>query len=100
MTAIEILNSRGLTVTLAGARVRVYPGDRITKVDREFIILHRLEMVAELAAGDGRERRMSWQVVREGKPIATIAGGPMTLEEALLSAQFRWPDAEIKNFGS
>lgn len=95
MTAADVLRSRGLTVSLVGARVRVSPGNRITDEDRKFIMLHRLELIAELAAGDGKERRMSWQVLRDGKPTATIAGGPMTREEALASARFRWTDAEV-----
>lgn len=96
MTSIETLKARGLTARLAGSKVRITPRNRITEADRTFIMLHRLELIAELEAGDGKERRMSWKVLRNGKAIATISGEPMTRDEALASATFRWPDAEVQ----
>lgn len=95
MTAIDYLKDRGFELQLANSRVWVSPSSRITESDRQYIMLHRLELIEELAAGDGVERRMSWKVARNGKPIATIAGMPITKQEALLSAQFRWPDADV-----
>jgi len=95
MTALDFLTERGLTASLKGARVRVTPRNRITTEIRNFIKMHRLSLMAELAANDGTEYRMYWTASLNGKDIAIITGGPMTRAEALKSATFRWPDAEV-----
>jgi len=40
-------------------------------------------------------RRNAWTIIRGGKTIGTICGAPMTYDEALDEARWRWPDAEI-----
>lgn len=95
MQALQYLRERGLQVTLNGGRVHVAPRQHITDQDRQFIKLHRLALLAELASNDGIERRMHWQVFIEGKPICVICGGAMTKDEALKSARLRWPTAEV-----
>jgi hypothetical protein len=95
MATLDYLSARGLSVKIVGARVFVFPKQLITDQDRKFIKLHRLSLLAESSAQDGIERRMYWQVCLNGKLISVISGGPMTKDEALKSANFRWPDAEI-----
>ncbi|MFC2971005.1 hypothetical protein ACFOJE_02085 [Azotobacter bryophylli] len=41
-------------------------------------------------------RRNAWTITRGGRPICTICGAPMTRDEALAEARWRWPDAEIE----
>lgn len=40
-------------------------------------------------------RRNAWTITRGGRPICTVCGSPMTRDEALAEACWRWPDAEI-----
>jgi hypothetical protein len=40
-------------------------------------------------------KRNAWTITRGGKPICTVCGAPMTRDEALAEAQWRWPDADI-----
>jgi len=95
MAALDYLVERGLIARLKGSRVNVKPKERITDEIRIFIKMHRLSLLSELAANDGIEYRMYWNVIRGGKTIAIITGGPMTAADALKSARFRWPDSEI-----
>ena len=95
MAALDYLKSRGLSAKIIGSRVSVSPREWITDQDRTYIRLNRLSLLAELAAQDGVERRMHWQVRLNGKFIAIITGEPMTKAEALQSARFRWPYAQI-----
>jgi len=44
----------------------------------------------------GEPRRNAWTITRGGKPICTICGSPMTYDEALAEARWRWPDADIE----
>ena len=41
-------------------------------------------------------RRNAWTITRGGRPICTVCGAPMTRDEALAEARWRWPDAEIE----
>lgn len=95
MTSADYLKERGFKVSLVENRIRVSPGSMISETDRKYIMLHRLELIAELAANDGIERRLSWRVTLHGKPIATIVGNPMTKQEALKSIRFRWNEADV-----
>lgn len=95
MGALDYLRSRGLTAARAGQKLRVFPSTRITPADVEYIKLHRMELIAELAANDGEERRAHWRVCLRGELLCVIAGGPMTKQEALDAARFHWPEAEI-----
>lgn len=42
------------------------------------------------------ERRAAWQVLRNGKPICTMVGEPLTHAKALEAARWRWADAMIQ----
>jgi len=50
---------------------------------------------APAAERPAEARRNAWTITREGKPICTICGAPMTYDEALAEARWRWPDADI-----
>lgn len=62
---------------------------------RLYVKVHRLELLAEIAANDGIERRSNWRVIRNGQIISTLIGEPMTQEETLQAVHFRWPDATL-----
>jgi hypothetical protein len=96
MAALDYLKQRGLSARQIGNKLSVFPKDKITSNDRQYIQLHRMELLAELAANDGIEQRGHWQVYLNGKYICSIAGGPMTQQQALNAARFRWPDAEVQ----
>ncbi len=95
MAAIDYLKLQGLTIQRAGNRVRLKPKERITRDVREYVQRHRLVLLAELAANDGEERKMGWKVFRNGKQICSMFGEPMTYDEALAAAQWRWADASV-----
>lgn len=40
-------------------------------------------------------KRNAWTITRGGKPICTVCGTPMTRDEALTEALWRWVDADI-----
>ena len=96
MQTLSYLHERGLQASRIRNRVYVVPRERITDDDRKYIKLHRLALLAELASGDGIERRMHWQILIDGKPISVICGGAMTRDEALQNARARWPNAEVE----
>ena len=37
----------------------------------------------------------AWLVTVAGKALCTMVGEPKTLEQALVSARFRWPMADV-----
>lgn len=94
--AIDFLYERGLTAQAKGKRIVVSPASKLTNDVRLYVKAHRLELLAELAANDGLERRSNWHIVVAGKPICTMMGEPMTHTEALEAARYRWPDAKVK----
>lgn len=95
MAAIDYLTDKGFSAKVSGKRLVVSPASRLTEDVRKYIKAHRLELIAELAANDGQERRSNWQVLRDGKPLCTMIGEPMTYAEALYAARWRWPDVEV-----
>ncbi|MDT4834187.1 hypothetical protein FQZ97_678210 [compost metagenome] len=95
MAAIDYLTEHGFSARVSGKRLVVSPASKLTDDVRRYIKSHRLELLAELAANDGQERRSNWKVLRDGKSIATMIGEPMTRAEALEAARWRWPDAEV-----
>lgn len=95
--AVDFLLRHGLSATRRGNRVFVTPKSGITDDVRQYVRAHRLELLAELAANDGQERRSNWQVLRDGKPLCTMIGEPMTCAEALEAARWRWPDVEVEH---
>jgi hypothetical protein len=94
--AIDFLHEHGLTAKVNGKRLVVSPASKLTDDVRRYIKSHRLELLAELAANDGQERRSNWRVLRGGKSIATMIGEPMTRTEALEAARWRWPDVDVE----
>ncbi|WP_028240526.1 hypothetical protein [Stutzerimonas azotifigens] len=96
MGAIDYLRERGFAARLSGKRVRVSPASRLTEDVRRYIKAHRLELLAELASGDGQERRCHWKVLLPGRPPFVMICEPITRHEALSDVQSRWPDATIK----
>ncbi|EMH0374025.1 hypothetical protein RO273_005744 [Pseudomonas aeruginosa] len=93
--AIDFLTARGFSARVSGKRLVVSPASRLTDDVRKYVKAHRLELLAELAANDGQERRCHWQITRGGKPLCTMIGEPMTHAEALEAARWRWPSAEV-----
>ncbi|MCY1400988.1 hypothetical protein D9M71_160960 [compost metagenome] len=97
MAAADFLRNQGFTVRKVGMRVVIGPKAKITDDVRAYVKRHRLVLLAELAANDGQERRCHWQITRNGKPLCTLVGEPMTYAEALEAARWRWPDVEIEH---
>lgn len=95
MAAIDYLAEKGFSAKVSGKRLVVSPASRLTDDVRKYIKAHRLELLAELAANDGQERRSNWRITRAGKPLCTLIGEPMTYPEALEAARWRWPDVEV-----
>lgn len=95
MAAIDYLTAHGFSARVSGKRLVVSPASRLTEDVRKYINSHRLELLAELAANDGQERRSNWRIFLEGKPICVMVGEPMTRAEALEAARWRWPDADL-----
>ena len=94
-TAIDYLAQYGLSARQKGNRVVISPRSLVTDDLQKYIRAHRIELLAELAANDGVERRCHWQVIRYGKIICTMVGAPVTRNEALAEVRWRWPAAEI-----
>lgn len=95
MAAIDYLSEKGFSAKVSGKRLIVSPASRLTDDVRKYIKSHRLELIAELAANDGQERRSHWRITRAGKTLCTMIGDPMTYAEALEAARWRWPDVEV-----
>jgi len=93
--AVDYLRRHGLSATRRGNRVFVTPKSGITEDVRQYVRAHRLELLAELAANDGAERRCYWQVSVPGHRPFRMTGEPMTHTEALACAKRIWPDAEV-----
>ncbi|MCY1461191.1 hypothetical protein D9M71_788200 [compost metagenome] len=93
--AIDFLHEHGLTAKVNGKRLVVSPASKLTDDVRRYIKSHRLELLAELAANDGQERRSNWKVIRGGKTLCVMIGEPMTRAEALNEARWRWPGVEV-----
>lgn len=95
MAAIDYLREQGLSARIRGERIIVSPRSCVTESIRQFIRLHRLELLAELAANDGETRRTSWDVVIPGHGKRRMVGEPCTHTEALDHARGIWPGADI-----
>ena len=95
-TAIDYLKQFGLATRKKGNRVVVSPRERVTADLQKYIRAHRIELLAELAANDGFERRCYWVVTVPGWRPFTMIGEPMTRAEATESANAIWPDALIE----
>lgn len=94
MGAIDYLREQGFDAKVKGNRLVVSPSSKLTLDVRQFIRLHRLELMAEVSANDGATRRSNWQISLGGKLI-TMISAPLTYDEALAAARWRWPDADI-----
>jgi len=94
--AIDYLRQRGLIAKANGKRIIVSPASKMTADVRQYVKAHRLELLAELAANDGAERRRYWEVTAPGYRSFRMTGEPMTHAEALEAARRIWPGAEIE----
>ncbi|HUE91487.1 hypothetical protein [Pseudomonas sp.] len=95
MAAVDYLTAHGFSARVSGKRLVVSPASRLTDDARKYIKTHRLELLAELAANDGQERRSNWRIIRNGKPLCVMISEPMTYPEALAAARWRWSDVEV-----
>lgn len=96
MPAIDYLRHQGFHIRVCGQRLVVSPASKLKDIHRQYIRLHRLELLAEAAAGDGETRRSSWNVVIPGYGIRRMVGEPCTRAEALRYARGIWPGADIQ----
>lgn len=97
MAAIDYLTEKGFSAKVSGERLVISPASHLTDDVRKYIKAHRLELLAELAANDGQERRSNWRITRDGKTLCTMIGEPMTYSEALEAARWRWPDVGVEH---
>ncbi len=95
--ATDYLRAHGLTAKVTGKRLVVSPASKLTPDVRKYIKAHRLELLAELAANDGQERRSHWRITQDGKPLCIMICDPLTHTEAVSAARWRWPDADVEN---
>lgn len=112
MAALDYLHRAGLTVEAVAGKLRASPVERITPELRRFIVEHKVELLIELSAANDPQsaaeappapaaeaasepRCNAWTVTRNGSPICRMVGQPMTRTEALATARWRWPDADI-----
>lgn len=95
MGAIDYLREHGFDAKVRGNRLIVSPSSKLTPDVRQYIKLHRLELMAEAAANDGVSRSSHWSVTVPGYPPFTMTGSPITYSTAMADARIRWPDAEV-----
>jgi len=62
MGAIDYLRNHGFDAKVKGNRLVVSPSSKLTTDVRRYIKLHRLELMAEVAANDGESRSSHWTV--------------------------------------
>ncbi|MDH0444049.1 hypothetical protein N7388_10230 [Stutzerimonas stutzeri] len=96
MAAIDYLRDHGFSAKVKGNRLIVSPSSKLTPDIRQYIKLHRLELLAEVAANDGESRRGHWTIIVDGHPPFTMICQPKTHAEALADTRRRWPNAEVK----
>lgn len=99
MAAIDYLRAHGFSAKVKGNRLIVSPSSKLTPDIRQYIKLHRIELLAEVAANDGESRRTQWTVLlADGRQFPMISPVPITRAEALADVRGRgcWPDAEVK----
>ncbi|WP_280562591.1 hypothetical protein [Chromohalobacter sp. 48-RD10] len=96
MAALDHLKAHELEAEpLPGGRLYVWPAENITEETRVWIKSHKAELLQELAPANS-DKRLSWRVIRGGKPVATMVGKLMSPEEALAAARARWSDATVE----
>lgn len=96
MGCITFLETQGLQVKARGHRVVISPRERVTEEVRRYVKTNRLNILAELDACDGKERRTNWKVKLPDYRAFSMIGQPMTYEEALEIAVNKWPSAQIE----
>jgi len=96
MAAIDYLRAHGFSAKVKGNRLIVSPSSKLTPDIRHYIKLHRLELLAEVAANDGESRRGHWTIVVAGHRPFTMICQPITHAEALADARKRWPNATVQ----
>ena len=96
MRALDYLHDHGFSAKVVGNRLFVSPSSKLTQEQRRYIKLHRLELMAEIAANDSEVRRSHWTVVVTGHCPFTMIGEPLTYAEALAEVLGRWPNAKVE----
>ena len=91
---LSYLHEQGFSVRSDGRNIIVSPASNLTALMRLWIRVHRSELLAELEAGDGLERRSCWRVFLSGKLVCNMVSEPITKTEAM-KAVSRWPTAEV-----
>ena len=92
---LSYLHEQGFGVRSDGRNIIVSPASNLTALMRLWIRVHRSELLAELEAGDGLERRSCWRVFLSGKLVCNMVSEPITQAEAM-KAVSRWPTAEVR----
>ncbi len=92
---LSYLHEQGFSVRSDGRNIIVSPASNLTALMRLWIRVHRSELLAELEAGDGLERRSCWRVFLSGKLVCNMVSEPITKTEAM-KAVSRWPNAEVR----
>ncbi|WP_280569762.1 hypothetical protein [Chromohalobacter sp. 296-RDG] len=96
MAALDYLKAHDLQAEpMPGGRIYVWPAENITDETRVWIRQHKAELLQELSPANS-DKRLSWRVIRGGKPIATMVGRLMSPDEALAAARARWSDATVE----
>lgn len=92
---LSYLHEQGFNVRSEGRDIIVSPASNLTALIRLWVRVHRSELLAELAAGDGLERRSCWRVYLSGKLVCNMVSDPITQAEAMKAVR-RWPTAEVR----
>lgn len=92
---LSYLHEQGFNVRSEGRDIIVSPASNLTALIRLWVRVHRSELLAELEAGDGLERRSCWRVYLSGKLVCNMVSDPITQAEAMKSVS-RWPTAEVR----
>lgn len=95
MSALAYLHKHGLDAEpLPGERIAVWPEEAITPALEDWIIHHKPEIISELRRAQ-RGFLIPWEVLKNGKRLATMLTPCSSKAEAEESARSRWPQDSI-----
>lgn len=97
MNAFEIIRrakDQGVTLTLNGDRLHVQASHLPSPDLIAELIAHKAMIIAILSAAKDYPRRNAWKVLVSGYRF-TLIGPPMSRNQALAIARWRWGDADI-----
>lgn len=99
MTVAELLNiakAEGITLQPHGARLTWSADHQPPSELLAELALHKMEIIETLsAANDHQECYCSWRIHVSGYHPFTMIGEPMTEIEALKTAHWHWPNAQV-----